>query len=204
MDIIKELHIITTGCQEIKVFASIAADIQEYVDYFHLREHSLTAIELYNAVELLISKGIPLSKIIINDRVDVAYAVKAAGVQLGFKSLQVKVVRESFPDLRIGCSTHSLIEAKTAFQNGADYAIFGHVFQTKSKQGLPPKGLKALNEIALHAGIPIIAIGGMDPSNIKYVLDAGASGVAVMSGVLEANDPISAVKQYSRIIRKGE
>ena len=93
----------------------IASNIQEHVDYFYLREKHMSASELYKAVTLLHEKKIPLSKIIINDRVDVAWVMKVFGVQLAFHSLDVRVVKEAFPGIKVGSSIHSMDEAKAAF-----------------------------------------------------------------------------------------
>jgi thiazole tautomerase (transcriptional regulator TenI) len=197
-----ELHIISTGKQHIEKFVEIASDIQEYVDFFHLREKQMSASQLYQAATLLNQKKIPLSKIIINDRVDVALALKVYGVQLTFHSLEVKVVKEVFPAIRVGSSIHSFEEAKAAVHNGADFAIYGHIFETNSKLGLPPKGVEELQKITMNCGLPIIAIGGITPLNCKSVLNAGAKGIAAMSGVLESGNPIQAVKKYARSLGK--
>ncbi|CAH0165725.1 Thiazole tautomerase [Peribacillus sp. Bi96] len=198
----QELHIISTGKQPIEKFVEIASRIQEYVDFFYLREKHMSASELYRAVTLLHDKKIPLSKIIINDRVDVAWAQKVFGVQLAFHSLDAGVVKGSFPEMSVGCSIHSMDEAKAAFRNGANYAIYGHVFETDSKRGLPPKGVEELHAITRNVNLPIIAIGGITPSNCHVVRDAGAQGIAVMSGVLEAEHPVIAVKQYLKSLGK--
>lgn len=191
-----ELHIISTGRQSIKKFVSIASNIQHYVDYFHLREKQLSARDLYEASIALMESGIPSEKIIINDRVDVAWALKTAGVQLAYHSLKTAIVNQAFPGIRIGCSIHSADEAKMASDYGADYAIFGHIFETKSKAGLPPKGLESLHEVTVSTELPIIAIGGIKPKHVLSVMEAGAKGIAVMSGVLEAEDPLKSVKAY--------
>jgi thiazole tautomerase (transcriptional regulator TenI) len=197
-----ELHIISTGKQPIEKFVEIASRIQEHVDFFYLREKHMNASELYRAVTLLHDNKIPLSKIIINDRVDVAWVHKVFGVQLAFHSLDAGVVKGAFPGMSVGCSIHSMDEAKAAFRNGADYAIYGHVFETNSKRGLPPKGVEELHAITRNVNLPIIAIGGITPSNCQVVKDAGAHGIAVMSGVLEAENPVRAVKEYSKSLGK--
>ncbi|MBU8878790.1 thiamine phosphate synthase [Bacillus sp. FJAT-29790] len=197
-----ELHIISTGKQPIEKLAEIATEIQEYVDFFHLREKQMSALQLYQAVNILTEKNIPLSKIIINDRVDVAWTMKTFGVQLAFHSLDSGVVKQAFPGIRVGSSIHSVNEAKEVSEKGVDYAIYGHVFPTNSKLDLPPKGIEGLKEITGSTSMPIIAIGGIKPSNCSFVLEAGAKGIAVMSGVLEAEDPLQAVKEYSKALGK--
>ncbi|WP_285766881.1 thiazole tautomerase TenI [Peribacillus sp. SI8-4] len=199
---VQELHIISTGKQQMERFAEIASEIQDDVDFFHLREKQMTASDLYRAVTLLQNRKIPLSKIIINDRADVAWTQKASGVHLAFHSLDAAVVRGAFPGLGVGCSVHSIEEAKVACEKGVDYAMYGHIFATDSKRGLPPKGLEELQEVTRNVSLPIIAIGGITPSNCQSVLDAGARGIAVMSGILEAKNPREAVQKYSKSIRK--
>jgi thiazole tautomerase (transcriptional regulator TenI) len=95
---------------------------------------------------------------------------------------------------------HSIDEVQTAQELGADYVIFGHVFPTQSKPGLVSKGLKQLELVAHHVSIPVLAIGGIKPANVRGVIEAGAQGIAVMSGVLEAEDPLLAVKEYYQAI----
>lgn len=197
-----ELHIISTGTQTIETFAEIAGSIQEYVDYFHLREKQMNANQLYLAVNLLKAKGIPLSKIIINDRVDVAWAAHSYGVQLPHHSLEVAVVKKAFPGLRVGCSVHSYHEAKEAEQNRANFAMYGHIFQTNSKPGINPRGIGELREITRDLELPIIAIGGIKPSNCEEVLRAGAKGIGVMSGILLADDPLKEAKAYSMVLER--
>lgn len=192
----KKLHIISTGRQKPAQLADIIGRIHCDIDFIHLREKMKTAKEVYEMVELLISKKVPLSKIIINDRADVACVSNVKGVHLAFHSLPVELVKLKFEDLTVGCSVHSLEEAQIAEQQGADYIMFGHVYSTQSKPGLIPKGLEQLSFISESISIPIIGIGGIKPTNSRDVIEAGAQGVAVMSGVLEAEDPLQAVKQY--------
>jgi thiazole tautomerase (transcriptional regulator TenI) len=195
---VSQLHIISTGRQSVERFARTAKEIQAYVDFFHLREKHLGAQQLYLAVNLLIVNGIPPAKIIINDRVDVACAVKAHGVQLAFHSLDAKVVKEAFPGMTVGKSIHSVEDAQEAFVKGADYGVFGHIFPTSSKPGLSPRGLEELKNVTGKTNLPIIAIGGIKPSNCFEVIQAGAHGIAVMSGVLEADNPVQMVKEYRK------
>ncbi|TWT08081.1 thiazole tautomerase TenI [Planococcus sp. CPCC 101016] len=192
----KKLHIISTGRQKPEQLADIIGRIHFDIDFIHLREKTKTAKEVYEMVELLTSKNVPLSKIIINDRADVAYVSNVKGVHLAFHSLPVEVVKQKFEDLTVGCSVHSLEEAQIAEQQGADYVIFGHVYSTQSKPGLIPKGLEQLRSISESISIPVIAIGGIKSTNSRDVIEAGAKGIAVLSGILEAEDPLEAVQQY--------
>jgi thiazole tautomerase (transcriptional regulator TenI) len=180
----------------------IVMDIHPYVTAIHLREKQKTARELFQAVQLL-NENIPLSKIIINDRVDVALVTRAGGVQLAFHSLDAAIVKENFPQLKLGSSIHSYAEGQKAIENGADYVLFGHVFHSKSKPGKTPKGIKELTRIT-QLDIPVIAIGGITVENTQQVILAGAKGIAVMSGVLDACDPLIVVRAYINILKDEE
>jgi thiazole tautomerase (transcriptional regulator TenI) len=184
--------------------SEILSDIHPYITAIHLREKQKTAQELYQAVNLLIEGNVPLSKIIINDRVDVASVTGVSGVQLAFHSLDACIVKKNFPQLMVGCSIHSYEEGQKAIENGADYVLYGHVFPTKSKPGLMPKGLVELIRITRLIDIPIIAIGGITAENTKQLIQAGARGIAVMSGVLAARDPLLAVQAYQKSLKAGE
>lgn len=180
----------------------ILTDIHPFVTAIHIREKQKTARELYQMIEYL-AQNIPLSKMIINDRVDVALAAKAAGVQLAFHSLETSIVKTMFPFLKVGRSIHSYREGVKANRDGADYVLFGHIFFSGSKPGKIPKGLKQLAKVA-QLDIPVIAIGGITPENAQSVIHAGAKGIAVMSGILEARDPLSAVKDYYNALINGD
>ncbi len=186
----------------IEQLCEIVMDIHPYVTAIHLREKQRSARDLFQAVELLTKKNIPLSKIIINDRVDVAFVTSVRGVQLAFHSLDADLVKENFPQLMLGSSIHSYEEGEKAKEKGADYLLFGHVFPSQSKPGKTPKGLEELSRLT-QLYIPVIAIGGITPENTGQVLQAGAKGIAVMSGVLEASDPLSAVKTYIHALEEG-
>ncbi len=191
-----KLHVISTGKQDAEQLAAIMSVIHPYVDFLHIREKTKTAKEIYEIAELLVNKKVPQSKIIINDRLDVASALRLRGVQLAHHSLRVDMAKRTFPALAIGCSVHSIEEAKTAEMHGADYVIFGHVYATSSKAGVMPKGLEQLHAVCSAVSIPVVAIGGIKPQLISEVIQSKAQGAAVMSGVLEAPDSLAAVLQY--------
>jgi thiazole tautomerase (transcriptional regulator TenI) len=192
----KALHVISNGRLSLEDFAAIAKRIDPYVDKFHIREKQRTAREIYRGVQVLIEKGISCHKVVIHDRIDVAWAA-STGVQLAYHSLPVGIVKEKFPYLTAGVSVHSFREAIESAQSGADYLLFGHVFETESKRGFPARGVEMLKKITMHLSIPVIAIGGIKPENVWSVLDAGAAGIAVMSGILQAENPVTAARKYA-------
>jgi thiamine-phosphate diphosphorylase len=132
----------------------------------------------------------------VNDRVDVALATRADGVQLGARSMSPAQARALLGQTcLIGCSVHSGEEATAALDEGADVAVLGNVYATASHPERQPLGLAALREAA-GCGRPIVAIGGITVERVKEVLEAGACGVAVLSGVWQARDAGKAVRDY--------
>ncbi len=179
-------------------FVSMISPLHPHVSHVHIREKRRSAREIYDGVKGLKQGGVPGEKIIVNDRVDVAESLGVRGVQLAYHSLDVAEVRKHFPRLRIGKSVHSREEAKQAEEAGADYIVFGHVFSSTSKPDLPPKGLKALQDLVDDIALPVIAIGGITPDKVSSVRETGAAGIAVMSGVLEAENPRKALLEYKK------
>jgi thiamine-phosphate pyrophosphorylase len=134
------------------------------------------------------------ARLLVNDRVDVVLAVGADGVHLPGASLSVDVARRLVGPARlVGVSTHSPPEAEAAGRAGADYVVFGPVYDTPSKRpyGAPP-GLPALGEACRSARVPVLAIGGITPARVAEVRRAGAAGVAVIRGLLDTEDPAGA------------
>lgn len=150
-----------------------------------LREKNLPARTLFELARLCadITRG-TRTRLLVNDRADVARAAGADGVHLTASSVGAHVIRRAFgPDFLIGVSAHSLAEADAARACGADFAVFGPVFDTPSKRQYgPPLGLHALGDVAEKLRpFPLIALGGLTRGNAQAALDAGASGVAGIS-----------------------
>jgi len=123
------------------------------------------------------------TRLLVNDRFDVARAAGADGVHLTTRSLPAKVVRSICgDDFLIGVSTHSLETALNARAEGADFVVFGPVFETPSKRIYgEPQGLDTLREVtSALAGFPVIAIGGINRENADECFRAGASGIAAI------------------------
>ena len=129
--------------------------------------------------------------LLINDRIDVALAVDAAGVQLTGVSLPVDVARDLLgPQKLLGASTHSLEEARQAQKDGADFILFGPVYFTPSKAAFgAPQGLQALKKILENVVIPVYAIGGIKAEHIADLRSLGVRGVALISAIIGAADP---------------
>lgn len=199
----KQLHVISTGQQSQELLIRKIEMIHQEVDVIHLREKNWSANQFVEVIQYLNGVGVPLDKIIINDRVDVAYIMKTGGVQLAYHSIDLSFVRAAFPNLPIGCSVHSIDEAVKAETKGANYLLYGHIYETASKPGVPPKGLKDLQDMNDQVSIPIIAIGGITPKNTKEIIQKGVAGIAVMSGILLRDDLKEAVNNYRAILDRG-
>ncbi|MED4958091.1 thiamine phosphate synthase [Paenibacillus macerans] len=191
-----ELHLISAEGIESHELLSAAAAVLPYVDYIHLRDKQLSAKKQFELVKLLRQAGVPLEKIVINDRLDVALAAGAANIQLAGHSLPAASVRSLAQGMRIGCSVHSAEAAAQAASEGADYCLFGHVYDSSSKPGLPGRGLNMLAEVCARCPVPVIAIGGIRPDNAGDVIRNGAQGIAVLSGLHSAADPAAEAKSY--------
>lgn len=141
---------------------------------------------------------------IVNDRVDIALAIRADGVHVGQDDLPASLVRSLLgPDSIIGVSVSNVAEAEKARLDGADYIGVGHIFPTVSKEKTTlPLGTSPIREIGKAAGVPMIAIGGIDAGNVQDVMTAGVSGIAVISAVSGAPDPVAAARELVNIIRQ--
>ena len=167
------------------ILAQVSAAVAAGIQLIQLREKRLTARVLFEltASVVAIARG-TTTRVLVNDRADVAASAGADGVHLTSRSLEPGTVRQNFgDDFLIGASTHSLAEAMAARAGRADFAVFGPVFETsmKAKYGAP-LGVAALAEVsdALEP-FPILALGGISKENAAECLRAGAKGVAGIS-----------------------
>jgi thiamine-phosphate pyrophosphorylase len=161
-----------------QVSAAVAAGVQ----LVQLREKGLTARVLFEltARAAEITRGTS-TRLLVNDRADIAAGAGADGVHLTTRSLEPEIVRKTFgADFLIGASTHSLAEATSARDGGADFVVFGPIFPTSSKEEYgPPLGVDRLAKVASElAPCPVLALGGISRENAQECLRAGASGIA--------------------------
>ena len=165
-----------------------------------LREKTLPSLDFYNEAKTAADLGLTL---IINDRVDVALAVNAAGVHLGQDDLPPQAARKLLgDDAIIGFSTHSVAQARLAATLPIDYIAIGPIFQTTSKANPDPvvglDGLRAVRDVV--GDIPLVAIGGITEANAAAVIDAGAESVALISALLSVGP--EALPQHFRALSK--
>jgi thiamine-phosphate pyrophosphorylase len=167
-----------------RLFALVGACVLARVSLVQLREKQMRPRVLYELTRRAadLTRG-SLTRLLVNDRADIALAAGADGVHLTTRSLDPLVVRDIAPrNFLIGASTHSLDEARAAAASDADFAVFGPVFDTPSKHAYgAPVGLGALREAAhAVAPFPLVAVGGITRANIAQVVEAGARGIAAV------------------------
>lgn len=138
------------------------------------------------------------AKLFINDRLDIALSADADGIHLGQSGIPVREIRRvTGKGMVIGCSAHSIKEAMEAESDGADFITFGPLFPTPSKLKYgEPVGLESLRWAKKEVDLPIFGIGGIKLERIEEVINSGASGVALISGIFSASDRTSAAREY--------
>jgi thiamine-phosphate pyrophosphorylase len=192
---------------EAKLVDIISQAIDGGVETVQLREKGLSTVELYVLAseirEITREKG---ANLIINDRVDIALAVDADGVHLGWQSLGIEIVRKMIGhDKLIGFSAHNLQEAEKAENSGADYVTISPIFDTAYKDYfIEPLGTEEIGKIKEEIDIPVIALGGINENNVNSVLENGADGIAVISAILQSENPRQSASRLYKEIKKNE
>jgi thiamine-phosphate diphosphorylase len=162
---------------------------------FHARGRALTGREHYEVATRL--SACPPARLFVNDRLDVALAARATGVQLGYGGLPPEAARRLDPAWWIGMSVHDLDEARAAKTARADYLLVGPVYPTATHPTRTPLGAQRFAEIA-RLGLPAIAIGGVTPERTAELKAAGAYGAAAIRALWDAADPGEAAREMVR------
>lgn len=165
-----------------EIVLQASAAVTAGVQLIQIREKQLRSKILFELARAVVDtvRG-SSTKVLINDRADIAASAGADGVHLTTTSLTPDVIRKTFGSrFLIGASTHSLAEARDGFRQGADFAVFGPIFYSPSKASYgPPLGLERLKDAARElTPFPLIALGGISPERVNECLLAGAAGVA--------------------------
>jgi len=190
---------LSEGRTNLEVLAAVLAGGAKIIQ---LREKHWDKKDLYElAIEFRKRTRSHDALLIINDHVDVALATGADGVHLGQEDLPIGAARNIAPELIIGASSHNLIEALKAEQDGADYVNIGPIFPTKTKATTVGfLGPEAIAQIGSQLTVPFTTMGGIHPDNIGRVLEAGAHRVAMITGITRAKDIAARVRQLRKTI----
>ena len=207
MNSLPPLYVVTDRHQtgEDRFLQILGTIIPEQGMMVQIRERDLGSRDLLRFVEEVQRLSRPYRvPCLINDRVDLVLATRAAGVHLRADSMPTKEARKCLgTGYLIGKSVHSAEEVFQSEQEGADFVVLGPVYDTPSKRQYgPPLGVRVLREASEHCSIPVYAIGGMTPSRVENVMGAGAAGVAVVSSIFQAASPLEAVTTFSAQLRK--
>ncbi|MEX2587291.1 MAG: thiamine phosphate synthase [Actinomycetota bacterium] len=169
------------------------------VGMVQLREKQMEAGPLLRYAEVVRRRTAAAGALfIVNDRVDVAIAAGADGVHLGQQDLPLDEARRQVgPELIVGVSTHSVDQLESATASTADYCAIGPVFATPTKPGRPAVGLDLVRAAAKRATKPVFAIGGINASNVRSVLDAGAGRVSVVRALTQSDDPAGEARKLT-------
>ena len=166
------------------------------------RNKTATSKRLYEeAFEII--RRCPNSVFIINDRVDIALAIDADGVHIGQEDIPYVFARKLLGSKKIiGVTVHSVEQAKEASKHGANYVAVSPIYHTKTKHDAGhPVGIELLKKVKENVTIPVIAIGGIDHSNARSVVEAGADGLCAISCVITSNDVKAEVRKFQELFK---
>ena len=169
------------------------------VNAVQLRAKELAAGRLLSLARSLRKITGQRALLFINDRIDVAIAAEADGVQLAEDAICVETARRlAGEEMLVGRSVHSVEGAVEAEAQGASFLVLGAIFTSDSKPGVEPAGIGLLEEAASRVSIPILAIGGIDQSNAGRVIRFGGYGVAVIRSILASSNPAQAAREIKQ------
>ena len=206
MKIDYSLYLVTdsTGFEENEFLNKIEEACKWGITLLQLREKEKCGREFLNLafkVKKITDKyDIPL---IINDRIDIAMAVDAAGVHVGQGDINVKYARKLLGNNKIiGATTKTVGQAEEAVKEGADYLGVGAIYETTTKVKTKITSIKTLNEICNSVNIPVVAIGGLNEENLSVLKESKISGIAVVSAIMKSKDIKKSVENLKSIIKE--
>ncbi|WP_010662570.1 thiamine phosphate synthase [Marinilabilia salmonicolor] len=174
--------------------------VENNISMIQLREKQLPDRELLKIAQDLraVTRGTN-TRLVINDRPDIARLCEADVLHLGQDDMTLKDARKIVGDIKIGLSTHSLEQARTALKQKPDYIGFGPVYPTNAKANPdPPVGTELLAEVLAFANVPVIAIGGIFPENLDEVLETGARNIAMVRHFMQTKNFEGRIKELQK------
>jgi thiamine-phosphate pyrophosphorylase len=178
-----------------RFLGAVEEALQGGIRTLQLREKNLSPKDLLSlALEIKPLVTRYNAKLFINDRADIAIMAEADGVHLTEASVEASEIKNNFPDLVVGVSTHSLDGARLAETQGADFITFSPIYETPSKADYgEPQGLDSLRQVTQSVRLPVLALGGITLHRVSECLEQGAFGVAVISDIWDSKH----IKQHS-------
>lgn len=190
------LMLVTAPRDMVKLVRISRAAVEGGVNVVQLRDKSLSLQELTQTASML-RLCLTDDVLLINGNVEAALNSGADGAHLPEQGISISKARKiAGGDCLLGRSVHSLVTAVQAEREGADYLIAGSIFESRSHPDSSPSGIYFLRDVCLTVSLPVIAIGGITPERVKECVSAGAAGVAVLSGIMGADDPEKAARLY--------
>jgi thiamine-phosphate pyrophosphorylase len=183
------------ACADRRLEDVVEAAVEGGVNAVQLREKDVPSGDLYGLALRLRQIVGTQALLLVNDRVDVALAAGAHGVELGGTALPTEVARSLAPDLLIGRSVHDATHAAQAIRDDADLLLVGTMFASRSHPGQTPAGPPLMRRVAALGTVPLVGIGGITAANATQVIAAGAYGVAAITAITMAPDPRDAAKR---------
>ncbi len=199
-----KLIAVTNDTMQPQQLAATLLAIEPYIDAVIVREKTKVDATLLGLLQTILARGFDSEKIIVHGRVDIATVANIQKVQLPSHGIPLTLAKEQFPHLSFGRSIHSHRGAETAVHEGADWLLYGHLFPTDSKQGLPPRGTEELYRITTSLPVPVYAIGGIQVKHIQALRKAKVAGLAVMSSIFTSDNPKEAAQAYHDAIYERE
>ena len=191
------------GCEPTPLVNVVAELLDVGVTAIQLREKDLDGTELIQLAQPIaeLCRNYE-AKLFINTNIHIALEVGVSGVHLPEKTGSVGAVKaQSDDNLYVGCSVHSLDAAEKREAEGADFVTYSPIYATASKPGYGPAvGIRSLSAVAAEVKLPVFALGGITLTRVAECLDAGAFGVAVMSGVMSPTDAGKQARRYLDVL----
>lgn len=183
---------VTDDKMELRQLVHTLLAIDSSIDAVILREKSKTDAEVILLIQQLIGAGFDTTKIIVHARSHIA-------AMMGITKVQLPGNSKALTTNSFGKSVHSFDEAQVAYLAGADWVLYGHLFATNSKEGVPPRGTEELFRITASLPIPVYAIGGIQPQHLPALQVGGVAGVAIMSTIFDSHHPIATLSAYKEM-----
>jgi len=204
MDLTLYLVTDSTGMAEAKFLEVIKQACDGGATLVQLREKDKGGLEYMRLAEkvkrVTDGYGVPL---IIDDRVDIAMAVDAAGAHVGQSDIPVHAARKLLGAGKIvGATAKTVEQAMRAKQEGADYLGVGAIYPTTTKVVTVITEVATLNDIAAQSGLPVVAIGGLNAANMHVLYESRASGIAVVSAVMQSDEPCGTARALKAQVRE--